>query len=152
MCVAFAKKQTKTKAEVVLKTIWDDGTTAIKMTPLEMMERLAALVPRLRVHLTRFHGLLGPHYKYRKLIVPKKKTELALVAGADAFANSDSNTAHPADSDKPPASTKHITWAQLLKRVFNLDVTVCSKCKGKVKIIAGNDSAKTCSESRATRI
>ena len=43
-----------------------DGTAAIKLTPMEFMERLAALVPRPRVHLTRFHGVLGPHYKYRK--------------------------------------------------------------------------------------
>ncbi len=111
-----------------------DGTAAIKMKPLEMMERLAALVPRPRVHLTRFHGVVGPHYKYRKLIVPKKKVELSLVAGADA--------AHPADSDKPPASFKRIAWAQLLKRVFNIDVTVCSHCKGKVKIIAAIEDPK----------
>ncbi|MBL7556555.1 MAG: hypothetical protein JNM24_12110, partial [Bdellovibrionaceae bacterium] len=30
-----------------------------------------ALVPRPRVHLTRYHGVLGPHYKHRKQIVPK---------------------------------------------------------------------------------
>jgi hypothetical protein len=117
------------------KKAWDDGTTAIKLTPLEMMERLAALVPRPRVHLTRFHGVLGPHYKYRKLIVPKKKPELTLAAG-------EPNAVHPADSDKPLASVKRIAWAQLLKRVFNIDVTVCSHCKGKVKIIAAIEDPK----------
>jgi hypothetical protein len=35
-------------------------------------ERLVALVPRPRVHLTRFHGCLAPHYKYRRDIVPVK--------------------------------------------------------------------------------
>ena len=121
------------------KKAWDDGTTAIKLTQLEMMERLAALVPRPRVHLTRFHGVLGPHYKYRKLIVPKKKVELALATGATDDAGS---AIHPADSDKPPASTKRIAWAQLLKRVFNIDVSVCTKCKGKVKIIAAIEDPK----------
>lgn len=101
------------------------------------MERLAALVPRPRVHLTRFHGVLGPHYKYRKLIVPKKKVELSLVAGDDA-----TSAAHPADSDKPPASAKRIAWAQLLKRVFNIDISVCSRCQGKVKIIAAIEDPK----------
>lgn len=38
---------------------------------MELMERLVALVPRPRVHLTRYHGVLGPHYKYRKQIIPK---------------------------------------------------------------------------------
>ena len=29
-----------------------------------------------------------------------------------------------------------MTWAQHLKRVFNIDVTICSRCGGSVKIIA----------------
>ncbi|MBL7669824.1 MAG: transposase [Bdellovibrionaceae bacterium] len=45
------------------------------ISPLELMERLAALVPRPRVHLTRFHGVLAPHYKYRSEIVPKAKEQ-----------------------------------------------------------------------------
>jgi len=118
------------------KKPWSDGTSAIKLTQLEMMERLAALVPRPRVHLTRFHGVLGPHYKYRKLIVPKKKTELSLTTADGAGAT------HPAESDKPPASAKRIAWAQLLKRVFNIDISICSRCTGKVKIIAAIEDPK----------
>ena len=34
-----------------------DGTTHLVMSPLEFMQRLAALVPRPRLHLIRFHGL-----------------------------------------------------------------------------------------------
>jgi len=37
------------------------------------LEKITAIIPRPRVHLTRFHGVLAPHYKYRKLIVPPKK-------------------------------------------------------------------------------
>jgi hypothetical protein len=39
---------------------FDDGTTQIVFEPLEFLEKLAALVPRPRIHLTRFHGVLGP--------------------------------------------------------------------------------------------
>ncbi|NDH53127.1 MAG: hypothetical protein EBY24_14290, partial [Betaproteobacteria bacterium] len=42
-----------------LKTAWRDGTTHLVMSPLEFMQRLAALVPRPRLHLIRFHGVLG---------------------------------------------------------------------------------------------
>lgn len=42
------------------------------------MERLVAPVLRPRVHLTRYHGVLGPHYKYRKQII-LKPTELKTV-------------------------------------------------------------------------
>ena len=121
-----------TRGEVVykFKKPWDDGTTAIKMTQLEFIEKLVALVPRPRVHLTRYHGVLGPHYKYRKQIVPAKKEVLALVA----------DEVGAADCDKPAA--KRISWARLLKRVFNIDISVCPKCKGQIKIIAAIEDPK----------
>ena len=40
------------------------------MSPLEFMQRLAALVPRPRLHLIRFHGVLAPNAKLRREIVP----------------------------------------------------------------------------------
>ena len=46
-----------------LKSPYKDGTTHIVMEPLEFMERLAALVPRPRLHLIRFHGVLAPNAK-----------------------------------------------------------------------------------------
>src|SRR6266545_4737619 len=42
-----------------LKSAWRDGTTHIKMSPLEFMQRLAARVPRPRLHLIRFHRVLA---------------------------------------------------------------------------------------------
>ena len=53
-----------------LKSPYKDGTTHIVMSPLEFMERLAALVPRPRLHLIRFHGVLAPNAKVRSKIVP----------------------------------------------------------------------------------
>jgi hypothetical protein len=47
-----------------LKSPWRDGTTRIVMSPLELMQRLAALVPRPRLHLIRFHGVLAPHANF----------------------------------------------------------------------------------------
>ncbi len=42
-----------------LKSSYKDGTTHIGMLPLEFVQRLAALVPRSRLHLIRFHGVLA---------------------------------------------------------------------------------------------
>jgi len=53
-----------------LKSVWRDGTTHIKMLPLKFMQRLAALVPRPRLHLIRFRGVLAPHARLRAAIVP----------------------------------------------------------------------------------
>ena len=53
-----------------LKSPHHDGTTHVVMSPLEFMQRLAALVPRPRLHLIRLHGLLAPNAKRRSEIVP----------------------------------------------------------------------------------
>src|SRR5436190_8606303 len=73
---------------------WRDGTTHIVMSPLELLQRLAALVPRPRLHLIRFHGVLAPHAKLRAQIVPSAPLNanqacdhhaLARLAGANAL-------------------------------------------------------------------
>ena len=93
---------------------------------MEFMERLVALVPRPRIHLTRYHGVLGPHYKYRKLIVPAPPPQaLEDLAPKVALGNT-----------KKTPEKKRISWARLLKRVFDIDISVCPKCRGKTKIIA----------------
>ena len=48
-----------------LKSPWRDGTTHISISPLEFMQRLAAQVPRPRLHLIRFHGVLAPNAALR---------------------------------------------------------------------------------------
>ena len=45
-----------------LKTPYRDGTTHIILEPLDFIARLAALVPKPRVNLTRFHGVFAPSY------------------------------------------------------------------------------------------
>ena len=67
------------KGQVVikLKTPWKDGATHVVLEPLELMQRLAALVPRPRLHLTRFHGVLAPNAKLRSQIVRKVEQAVA---------------------------------------------------------------------------
>ncbi|MBA2592687.1 MAG: transposase [Pseudomonadota bacterium] len=55
---------------LTLKTPYREGTTHIVMSPLEFIHRLAALVPRPRLHLIRFHGVLAPNAKLRPDIIP----------------------------------------------------------------------------------
>jgi hypothetical protein len=51
------------------------GTTHRVMEPLELMARLAALVPPPWHPLTRFHGVLAPHHAWRSSVVPEKTAE-----------------------------------------------------------------------------
>ena len=43
-----------------------------------------------------------------------------------------------ADTEVRPHAERHaaMTWAQRLKRVFNIDIEVCSRCGGAVRVIA----------------
>ena len=49
-----------------------DGTTHVIFEPLDFIARLAALVPKPRVNLTRFHGVFAPNSKHRALVTPAK--------------------------------------------------------------------------------
>jgi len=125
--LANERVQTNAAGQVVLKlkTRWRDGTTHLVMSPLEFMQRLAALVPRPRLHLIRFHGVLAPNAKLRALVVPQEPEASASEAKP---AECEANCAH----HRPV----RLRWAKLLKRVFDLDLEQCPNCGGELKIVA----------------
>ena len=107
-----------------LKTAWRDGTSHHVMEPMEFMQRLAALAPRPRLHLIRFHGVLAPNAKLRKAVVPVPPVVTAPAQEGDGAYLS-------------AGSTKgRMRWAQLLKRVFDIDIERCPHCGGQLKLIA----------------
>jgi hypothetical protein len=118
------------QVELKLKTPWRDGTTHLVMSPLEFMQRLAALVPRPRLHLIRYHGVLAPNAKLRPLVVPQQPPVQAQAA---------SKAAAPAQCEVETVQARphRISWARLLKRVFDIDMHTCPNCGGgELKIIA----------------
>ena len=108
---------------LTLKTPYRDGTTHIVMSPLEFMQRLAALIPRPRLNLIRFYGVLAPNAKLRAEIIPGSKKN--------------KSNASDTNDDVPQSTTSvRISWARLLKRVFDIDIEHCPHCGGTLKIIA----------------
>ncbi len=57
------------QVQLELKTPWRDGTAHLVLSPLEFLQRLAALVPRPRLHLIRYHGVLAPNARLRTRVV-----------------------------------------------------------------------------------
>jgi hypothetical protein len=117
------------QVELKLKTPWRDGTTHLVMSALEFMQRLAALVPRPRLHLIRFHGVLASNAKLRPLVVPRgpqveeQASEVAVAGGCEV--------------ETVQVRPHRISWARLLKRVFDIDMQHCPNCGGgELKIIA----------------
>jgi ribosomal protein S27E len=106
-----------------LKTPYRDGTTHIVLEPLDLMARLAALVPPPRMHLTRFHGVFAPHSKLRAAVTPAHR-------GMGA-------APPPTDSVRPP-TPRHVamSWARRLKRVFGIEIESCARCGGQLRILA----------------
>ncbi len=49
---------------------WRDGTTHVKFDQCDLLGRLAVLVPRPRVNLLFYHGVLGARSAWRRAIVP----------------------------------------------------------------------------------
>ena len=66
-----------------LKTPYRDGTTHVIFEPLDFIARLAALVPKPRVNLTRFHGVFAPNSKHRALVTPAKRGKGSKPKAAD---------------------------------------------------------------------
>jgi hypothetical protein len=119
--IANERRKRNRAGQVVLqlKSACRDGTTHIVLSPLELMQRLAALVPRPRLHLIRFHGVLAPNAKLRSGIVP------------DPLENTSEHAA-----DHAHGAPVRMSWARLLKRVFDIDIEHCPQCRGRLKIIA----------------
>ncbi|GBE10398.1 putative transposase [bacterium BMS3Abin12] len=108
-----------------LKNPWHDGTTYVIFEPLDFIARLAALIPKPRVNLTRFNGVFAPNSQHRALITP---------AGRDKGRKA--STTEQAPDRTPVERHMAMTWAQRLKRVFGIDIETCQACGGAMKIIA----------------
>ena len=127
--IAEGRLERSEAGEVIyrFKKKWSDGTRAVVFSPLEFMEKLVALIPPPRIHLARFHGVLAPNANWRSLVVP------STVANPDGL--DESGTQGP-EAVPPSTRKKRLSWAELLKRVFQIDLTECPDCGGEVKLIA----------------
>ena len=104
-----------------LKHCWRDGTTHVIYEPLELMERLA---------------VLAPASAFRPLIVPQKEAPSPAAhtgyQGGVATAKSKSCEAKDQYGSRP----RNYPWAQLMARVFSLDVLESDRCSGRLRILA----------------
>ena len=69
----------------------------------------------------RFQGVLAPNAKLRALVVPQGHEE---AAGESAHIATESACAH--------GRPARISWARLLKRVFDIDLERCPNCGGQL--------------------
>jgi hypothetical protein len=107
---------------LALKTAYRDGTTHVIFEPEDLIARLAALVPKPRAHLTRYHGVFAPASPDRSRVVPR----------TGGVVSNEGQGGEPSDTDRQ----RSLTWAQRLKRLFAIDIETCWRCGGQLKVIA----------------
>ena len=119
-----------------LRQRWRDGTTHVVFEPEEFIERLAALVPRPRVHAVVYHGVLGSAARARPDVVlaatpPRTGCECARRRGVPDGGVPE-ETAEPAARFRP----RYYTWPELMRRVWQAEVLECPRCQSRLVVLA----------------
>ncbi|GMV23791.1 MAG: hypothetical protein AMXMBFR57_37400 [Acidimicrobiia bacterium] len=109
-----------------LRRRWADGTTQLVFDPVEFLERLAALVPRPRINLVLYYGVLAPRAAWRDAVVPSLVAE-----GAEARSVGNA-CGHSGRVGRRP----NRAWAELMERSFGFDVLACPRCAGRMTLVA----------------
>ncbi len=87
-----------------LKRPWTDGTTHFTFEPLELIEKLCALIPFPHKNLIRYHGVLAPNAHLRPLIVLRPEQVL------------------------PEPRPRRRPWTELMLRVLLINSLCCGNC------------------------
>jgi hypothetical protein len=71
-----------------------------------------------------YHGVLAPHARWRSQVVRYGRS-------------APDSTARQLKASRRAAGTPSAwTWAALMRRVFDLDVLACPRCRGRLRVIA----------------
>jgi hypothetical protein len=117
---------------VALKSAWADGTSHLLFEPLELLEKLAALIPRPRINLVLYHGVLAPHSRWRARAVAYQSPGLPL--GTPPADSAAPGVSEP--QGEAPGTPRSWTWADLMRRAFELEVLACPRCGSRMRVIA----------------
>ena len=116
------------------------GSPWLTLTPAELLAKLATLIPPPRVHGLRYHGVFAPHSRMRRRVVPEVAAEPGPAPAPSASPPSPPAASSPSPLEDAPAPsplrTYRVPWAELLKKVFAIDVLACPECSGRLQMIA----------------
>jgi len=105
-----------------------NGCLVLHLTPLELLDKLAKLIPPPRKHRLRYYGVFAPNAPLRK----------AVTAQADMAVDATIPTA-PKSTDEMESRPNHdarYLWAALLARIYEVLPLVCPHCGAEMRLIA----------------
>ena len=127
------------------------------LSPLELIERIAALVPPPRTHRHRYYGVLAPNSPLRAVVTAMAQAVPAQTAvGQTGTAQGGTSKGAPgqvlpgnalggavaaqiaqAPATEPPRRfPAHYLWAVLIARIYEVFPLVCPLCGGNMRLIA----------------
>ena len=137
-----------------LKRPLHDGRRELRFGQVEFLQKLAILIPPPHKNLTRYFGVFAPAHRHRAAVVAigREPTDAGETIEA-AEAVEPVGAAEPEEPEEPeepvqaagdpdakakarPGRKPTLPWAELLRRVFAIDVLKCGQCGGTMKIIA----------------
>ena len=129
-------------AETIVVTTKADE---LALTPLELIERIAALVPPPRTHRHRSFGVLAPNSPLRAAVTALAQPAKQVVVQADPANRSEGapgvvplGHASPPTPESAPSkrSPAHYLWAVLIARIYEVFPLLCPMCGGQMRLIA----------------
>lgn len=103
------------------------GRVSQILTPQELMDRLAALIPPPRRHRHRYYGVLAPNSPLRPAVT-------ALAAAPEPEPGP--VEAETVAQESLVSRAARVVWAMLLARIYEVFPLTCPKCGGEMRIIA----------------
>ena len=144
----------------------EEGATQLRLTPFELIARIAALIPPPRLHRHRYFGVLAPNALLRDQVTALAQSAQSTSSSSQEIQenaspstpskSSEPDTQPPSSSVSPkesidiqnsspsPSSTgsnrasksKRISWAILLARIYEIFPLLCPLCGGTIQIIS----------------
>ena len=120
------------------------GPRELVLTPLELIDKIAALIPPPRTHRHRYYGVLAPNAPMRAAVTALAPLAISPVGagvlcmagcplrGAPTPLKADTNTA---PASKSRAAARYL-WAMLLARIYEAFPLNCPICHSQMRIIA----------------
>jgi len=117
---------------------------------LELIDRIAALLPPPRTHRHRYFGVLASNSPLRAVVtamalaVPAQQAtaqgETATTGegmpGLAPLGNAAPTQPEPSEAATPKRSPAHYLWAALIARIYEVFPLLCPMCGGQMRIIA----------------
>ena len=125
------RKMDGNEYELKLKTPWADGTTSLRLSSMELLERLTSLIPPPKAHQVMYHGIFASRSKWRKKVLPlykngvkEKRLEKRLLRLSKK-------------KERGNTDVYRSSWAYLLRRTFGAEGFECPRCCGVMELRMG---------------